>query len=126
MLNPNFRAICLNKVAEIIENDAMDIKFCIYDENGDLVTDLSGKKFAFTLDNGGLELEKKDSNYTDGSDTQISVSGEIVTVHISSNETDTWGEGWWSMILQMTEISTGKQYTVYRKKTGITSELLDF
>lgn len=126
MTNPNYRAVCLNQNLNLIENDACDLEFCIYDKNGDLVTDLSSYKFGAKLDNGGLELLKKDANYSDGADSQISVSGEIVTVHISSDDTDSWGEDWWSIILQMTEKSSGKQFTVYRRKIGITSELLEF
>lgn len=124
--NPNYKAVLLQNSLRLIENDSAEFTFIIKDENGDLLTSLSAYKFGAQLDNGGLELKKKDSNYSDGSDSQISVSGEKITVYVDADDTDTWSNDWWSMILQMTHKTTGARYTVFRKKVNFIGELLDW
>lgn len=126
MSNPNYIAVYLQNKYSLIEGDACKLSFCVYDEDNNLVTSLSGFKFTFLLDLGGQEVEKKDANYSDGGDDQIKVTDEQIDVYIDTNDTDEMGNEYVTGILQMVEISSSKEYTLWRKKFSTFTELLDF
>lgn len=117
-----FRAIYLENNYEFLENDSADLTFVVYDSDNQLVEDLSPYKFYFLMDNGALELEKKDANYSDGSNSQISVLGHKITVHIEEEDTNNFEDDWWLTILRMTNKTTSNRYTIFKKKINIYKE----
>ena len=110
----NYRAKYLQGNKKFVEGDAFDLTFLIFDENNDIVEDLSPYKFRCEITDGALELKKKDSNHSGGSSSQISVSGNKVTVHVDEDDTDNYANEGFVVELEMENISSGKIYTVYR------------
>jgi len=126
MSNPNYRAIYLENKYNCVENDAMTFTFVVYDSNNSIVEDLSLFKFAFTMDSGALEVDKKDSNYSGGGNTQISISGHKISIYFDEDDTNNFEDTWATGILQMTEKSSDKRYTIFRKKFNFYKEILDW
>jgi hypothetical protein len=125
-MNPNYYAVYLENKYTLIENDAFTLTFVIRDSNNNIVEDLSGFKFAFTLDSGALEVDKKDSNYSGGGTGQIAVNGHKVFVYFDEDDTDNFEDTWADGILQMTNKENNKRYTVFRKKFSFYKEILDW
>lgn len=109
----NYKAKYLQGTKKFVESDALDLTFLILDENNDTVDDLSGWKFRCTITDGCEELKKKDTN-AGGSNSQISISTNRVTVHVDEDDTDDYAGNWFIVEVEMENISNGKIYTIYR------------
>lgn len=121
----NYSAIFLNKKNYYIENDAIKFTFQVYDEQNNLVSDLSTYKFAFRITNDANVKTKYDANYSGGSASQISVSSDKVTVHIIATDTADY-YGTYIIELQMTrKLDTTFVQTIYRGLVEIIEEELD-
>lgn len=122
----NYKAKYLQQTDMFLENDSFDMTFVIFDENYDIVTDLSGFKFKCEITDGSQEIKKRDANYADGADSQISVSGSKVTVHITGSDSDNFAGMDYVVELQMENKTSGNIYTVYRKIIIFNEEELDW
>jgi len=120
-----YRALYLEGNKTFIENDSFSMTFLVLDEKNDIVSDLSDFKFACEISDGNYEVKKKDANYDDGDDSQISVSNGKITVNVSEDETD-YFEGTFDIELQMINKNTGDKYTIYQDTLEFVEEVLDW
>jgi len=120
----NYSAILLFKREQYAENDAFELEFQVYSDQNDLQTDLSAFKFYCRITNDADVLNKKDANYSGGSDAQISVSSDKITVHVDSDDTNAY-EGLYVLELQMTNKTTGFRQTIYRENFEFFEEVLN-
>ena len=121
-----YKAKYLQYNKTFVENDSFDLTFIILDENNDIVADLTNWNFKCEITDGSQELLKRDVN-SGGSATQISKSGNKVTVHVVADDTDNWDGEDFEVELEMTHNTSGAVYTVfYKKPIEIVDERLDW
>ena len=121
----NYTAILLYKRPTYAENDSFELVFQLLNDLNTLQSDLSAFKFQAIITDDYYTLTKKDANYTDGADTQISVSADRVTVKVEADDTGSY-EGTFVCELQMGKKadSTFRQ-TAYRGTLKIYEEELE-
>ena len=121
----NYYAILLYKRKSYAENDAFELVFQIYSDQNELQTSLTDFKFQAKITNDFYSVTKQDINYTDGAVTQISISGDKVTVHIVTDDTTNF-DGDYILEFQLEKIldATFRQ-TVYRGNIRFYSEELE-
>ena len=120
----NYYAILLNKMKAYIENDAFVMTFDVYNEQNDLVTDLSAFKIACRITNDADTTTKRDANYSTGSADEISASAGRITVNIDTEDTDNY-YGDYILELQIENIVSGWRQTIYRDYIKFLEEELD-
>lgn len=120
----NYYAILLFKRKSYAENDAFEMTFQIYDEINNLQETLSSFKFSCIITNNSRAVTKYDANYDDGSSSQISVSGDKVTVHISTDDTNDF-DGDFVLEFQLEDKVSGFRQTVYRNQLSFYEEELE-
>ena len=122
----NFYSKYLQRKYKFVENQSIDFTFLVYDEYNDVLsnTDLSDYKFYAYFTNDAEEITKYDANYDTGADTQISVSGKKVTVHLTEDETEDF-EGYYELELIMVNKTSGNKYIIFRDRVYITDTVTD-
>lgn len=121
----NYYAILLYKRDFYAENDAIKLVFQVYNDLNTLQTNLSAFKIQAKISNGLQMITKQDANYDDGSDVQILVSDDKITVHIVTGDSDNF-EGIYALELQIEKIadSTFRQ-TIYLGEIKFYTEVLE-
>ena len=118
-----YSATYIQQRDEFNVGDDVDLSFIVRDESGDLVTDFSAITIKAEITDGASET-KLENAVGDGSVTEISVSGSVITVHVPNADTDDYSEGTFHVELQI-EVAS-KIYTVYSDTIEFLSEEIDW
>lgn len=121
----NYQGKLLNKKEYYIERDAIVFNFIVLDENNTLITDLSAYKFKAELTDGGYQLLKHDTNYTEGGNSQILVTAAKITVYVATDDTSNW-EGDFIIEVKMTHKTNGNKFTIIKESLVFEIEELQF
>lgn len=123
----NYYAVELNRINKVMERDAFELSFIIYDANHNILTNtqLQNFKWKFILDNGAWEVKKSDANYSDGGIDQITVSENKVIVYIDTDDTEDYYNDTWNGFLKITHKTSGKSYTIWSGAIDLFEEFFD-
>ena len=119
-----YKAIYIERNYTFKTGDDVEMSFVVYDANGALVSSFTNTKIKAYIYGGGADTELANTA-AGGGDTQISITGNIITIHIPLADTVDYSYDTDITVELQIEIGT-KIYTVYSDLLWFEEELLDF
>lgn len=119
-----YTAEIINRNSRYFEGDDVVLKFILRDEDGAMITDLSGMSIEVEVTDFGSE-SKLQNETAGGGITEITVNdnNEIV-VYVPASDTDGFFPGYY--IVEMQIKVSGKTYTVFNDRIYFKAETLDW
>jgi len=114
-----YKAIYINSQKKWRDNDTIEMKFIIVDEDNNVVTDLSGFTISAEIYDAGSEIQM-DNDAKGG----VTVSSEVIIVSATSAQTLDLDTGFYRIELQIA--TGGKIYTVYNEEIRIVEDEVDW
>lgn len=114
-----YKAIYINSQKKWRDNDTIEMKFIIVDEDNNVVTDLSSFTISAEIYDAATEIQL-DNDAKGG----ITTSNEVITISVSASQTLDLDTGFYRIELQIS--TSGKNYTVYNEEIRIVEDEVDW
>jgi hypothetical protein len=106
-----------------IVGDDIELDFILRDQNGTVISTFTSIKITINIESyGGSEVTLKNTA-AGGGDTQISISGSVISMHLLGTDTDDFSVGKYR--ITMVVESSSKEYTAFDEYVQFNEDWLD-